>query len=359
MINRRQWMQAAGALIGGLTLQSHFHVPTPQLASPIILRNNENPYGPSTKVLRQVAGTLASMNRYHWDDSFKLIQALAEYHGLAEPQITIGAGSTELLDLLAAKTFLEKGNVVLGDPSYDYWLEPWIKQGLAIKRILLTQDKQLDTAAMFRAVDANTRLVYICNPNNPTGTLLSVAAIQDLLQLLPQKVVVAVDEAYIDYTNQPSMVQMINQFPNLVVLRTFSKIDGLAGARVGYAVMQEPLRQILDGHRSSSGGSVSLPSRWAALFALRDVDFREKSREENNKVKAWTVDALTHIGLPCIPSLANFLYFSLEGYSGDYFQQLEKHQIQGTRIYEERGKWTRITIGKKDEMAAFINALQL
>jgi histidinol-phosphate aminotransferase len=357
MMNRRQWMQSAGALVGGLTLQSHLPFSGQQSNGPIILRNNENPYGPSPKVMREVGSRLSRMNRYHWEDSSQLVDALATKHRVPVGNVSLGAGSTELLDLLAARTHADRGTVILGDPSYDYWLEPWIGQGLQVKRIPVRSDKGLDLQAMLGAMDTSTRLLYICNPNNPTGTVLTVDAILDVLKRLPGEVILAIDEAYIDYTDQPSAIPLTARFPNLVVLRTFSKIDGLAGARVGYAVAQEALLQSIDQYRSSSGGSVAVPSRWAAYYALQDKDFRMRSKAGNEKVRAYTAAQLNQMGLTCIPSVTNFLYFSLAKFPRDYFKVLSDHHIQGTRIYEEKGQWTRITIGTENEMKAFIKVL--
>lgn len=359
MVHRRDLIKYAGALLGSWPLQSHAFAMGLEEENHdwIVLRNNENPYGPSASVARGVAEKLKRMNRYSWEDSQELINALAQHHDLKTTQISLGAGSTELLDLLAAKTHAEKGGVVLADPSYDYWLEPWMKKGLVVKRVPVNSSKKLDLKSMAEAVDTTTKLLYICNPNNPTGTLIDSSEMLSLLESVPPQVNVVIDEAYIQYTDQPGFISLIPRFTNLVVLRSFSKIYGLAGARVGYAAAQEKILQEMDEYRSSAGGSVSVPSRWAAYYALQDPAFRERSKQENNKVRTYTTEQLKRLGIECIPSATNFLYFSLSGFPKDYFRLLEQHKIQGTRIYEEEGRWTRITVGTMAEMKKLINTL--
>ncbi len=364
--NRRFWLRQVGlgvASIGLTNLQS-FASPTHDFLKynledlPIKLSSNENPYGPSPLARNAMIENITISNRYNWQLTSNLIDALAKKNNVAADNILLGAGSTEILDLIARFAAQEKGKLIIADPSYAYWTDTAQKLGLSKITIPLTADKKHDLTAMFLAVKPDTRLIYICNPNNPTGTICDRNALVAFINKATKNAIVLVDEAYIEFTDQQSLCGLATQNKNLIIVKTFSKIYGLAGARVGYAVANTTTLEKLSEIQSWVNGSISVPSTAAALASLKDERFVSTTYSLNEKARQYTIDELEKLGLNCIPSHSNFIYFSLINYKKDFFQQLKKNNIVGTKIYEEKGKWTRITVGTMEEMQKFMGSLQ-
>lgn len=367
--NRRLWLKQIGLTLSGIGLTYLKSHASPVAAADvfddpendgkaIILRSNENPYGPSPLARKAFSGNLNISNRYNWDIATQLIADIAAKNSVKEDNILLGAGSTEILDLVAKFVSLNQGNYVMADPSYDYWTVTLDNLGLKRNKIPLTPDKKINLQAMLEAVNKDTKLVYICNPNNPTGTMCERSDLVNFVTSIPPTTVILIDEAYIEFTKQPSLCNLIGTHPNLIIARTFSKIYGLAGARIGYAIAGSTMIGNLDSMQSNTNNSVSVLSKLAAAASLRDNKFIADCYALNEMARAYTISELRKLNCRCIDSNTNFIYFSLENFKKDYFKQLEINNIQGTRIYEETGNWTRITVGKMDEMKKFIRAIQ-
>lgn len=366
MNNRRNWLKqiGLGTLGLGFCQIEAFASPTEEYIlpdldnSPILLRSNENPYGPSPLARAAMAKSIHNSNRYGWKLWPELITLIAKKNNVSDNNITLGAGSTEILDLVLQNTALKKGNFIMADNTFDYWTAPYEKLGLKKITVPLTHDKKHDLTAMLKAIDSDTKMIYICNPNNPTGTICDRNELVAFIKEATQKTTVFVDEAYINYTKEQSLSDLVLENKNLIITKTFSKMYGLAGARIGYAIAHSATIDELNTLKSSPNMSVSIVSTVAAIASLDDEKFVQQVYASNEEVKKYTIDQLTQLNLTCIPSYSNFIYFSLENYKKDYFKQLEDHNIQGTRIYEENGKWTRITIGTQKEMQRFIAAIK-
>lgn len=367
--NRRLWLKQIGFGVAGIGLaniKSYASPAFPNLIIPdlehdektIFLRSNENPYGPSPLARKAFAENVSISNRYNWEIATQLIADLAAKNKVKEDTILLGAGSTEILDLVAKYASLGKGNYVIADPSYDYWTETLDNFGLTKIKIPLTSDKKINLQEMLKAVDKNTKLVYICNPNNPTGTLCERNGLANFVAQLPLTTLVLIDEAYLEFTTQESLSNLITAHPNLIIAKTFSKIYGLAGARTGYAIADSSLINKLAGIQSNTNNSVSVLSKLAAIGSLKDDKFVTDCYSLNTTARDYTISELKKLNCECIASHTNFIYFSLKNYPKDYFRQLENSNIEGGRIYEEQGKWTRITVGKLEEMKKFIKAIQ-
>lgn len=355
--NRRFWLKQVGLGIAGIGLSGFKSVAFPDNAV-ILLRSNENPYGPSPLALKAFAEHLKISNRYNWEVSPQLISAISKKNQVNDENILLGAGSTEILDLVGKYAALEKGDYIIAEPSFDYWTVVMDNLGLTKIKVPLSADKKLDLHAMQQKISPATKLVYICNPNNPTGTICERASLEKFIAAVPSKTLILVDEAYLEFTQQQSIIPLINDYPNLVVAKTFSKIYGLAGARIGYAVAHSAMIKQLANLQSSANMSVSILSKLAAIASLKDDKFVSACYALNENAKKYTIDELQKLNLSCIPSSTNFIYFSLANFKGDYFQKLTENNIQGTRIYEEQGKWTRITVGTMEEMKRFVQAIQ-
>jgi histidinol-phosphate aminotransferase len=245
----------------------------------------------------------------------------------------------------------------MAETTFDYWTAPYEKLGLKKITVPLTKDKKHDLSTMLKAIDSETKMIYICNPNNPTGTICNREELVSFINEASKKAIVFVDEAYIDFTKEQSLTNLVLENKNVIITKTFSKMYGLAGARVGYAVANSVTIDEINTFKSSPNMSVSVVSATAAIASLNDENFIRQVYTSNEEVKKYTIEQLTKLNLECIPSYSNFVYFSLENYKKDYFKQLESHNIMGTRIYEENGKWTRITIGTLKEMQRFIAAI--
>lgn len=363
MNNRRDWLKLTvlGTLGVGIIPIETFAKPitnkfTHLLDNRINLRSNENPYGPSKLAKDAMIENVNVSNRYGWNITYQLISELAMKNDVSQNNILLGAGSTELLDLVFQYASQNEGSYILADTTYDYWTSSKTSNFQEI-RVPLTKDKKHNLSAMVKKVRPDTKLIYICNPNNPTGTIISKKDLVSFIGNVPKETLILVDEAYINFSNQDSLSDLTVNNENLVVAKTFSKLYGLAGARVGYITASENTIQKFKKLQSWPNGSLSVVSMAGALASLNDEKFKNEVRTLNSKTKEFTVNELKKLNIPSIPSFSNFLYFSLENYKKDFFKQLEMHNIVGTKIYEENGKWSRITIGTLEEMKSFIKAI--
>jgi histidinol-phosphate aminotransferase len=376
--NRRLWLKKIGIGVAGIGLTHFNSFASPHVsenlinsfendANLIFLRSNENPYGPSPLARKAFLDNANISNRYNWDVATQLISDLALRNSVKDENILLGAGSTEILDLVAKFVSLHKGhepkvtgnaNYVIADPSYDYWTVTLDNLGLTKNKVPLTTDKKINLQAMLAAVNQDTKLVYICNPNNPTGTICEREALVEFVAKILQNTIVLIDEAYLDFTKQQSLSNMVNDHKNIIIAKTFSKMYGLAGARIGYAIANKTIIDNLVNLQSNTNNSVSVLSKLAGIASLKDDKFVSNCYLLNENVRQYTISELKKLNCECISSNTNFIYFSLAKYNKDYFKQLENNNIEGGRIYEEQGKWTRITVGKMDEMKKFIRAIQ-
>lgn len=378
--NRRLWLKKMSIGIAGIGLTNFNSFASPLAsenlidsfendANVIFLRSNENPYGPSPLARKAFVDNATISNRYNWDIAAQLIDDLAKKNSVNDENILLGAGSTEILDLVAKLVSLEKrhdsprrgtgnANYVIADPSYDYWAVSLDNLGLTKNKVPLTTDKKINLKAMLEAVNQDTKLVYICNPNNPTGTICEREALVEFITKISQNTIVLIDEAYLEFTKQQSLGNIVNDHKNIIVAKTFSKMYGLAGARIGCAIANKRIIDNLANLQSNTNNSVSVVSKLAAIASLKDDKFVSNCYSLNENARHYTISELKKLNFECISSNTNFIYFSLSNYNKDYFKQLEDNNIQGGRIYEEQGKWTRITVGKMDEMKKFIKAIQ-
>jgi histidinol-phosphate aminotransferase len=363
--NRRNWLRQLSIVTAGLSVgtlktfasPSHNYFKKNGDGSQIILRSNENPYGPSPLARLAMTDHINSSNRYNWNLGSELITALAKKNDVAAGNIILGSGSTEILDLTVRFVAQQNGNFIIADPSYGYWTDTAQKLGLTKIAVQLTADKKHDLSAILKAINSNTRLVYLCNPNNPTGTICERDALVKFITEATKKTLVLIDEAYIDFSGQESVCKLVMENRNLVIAKTFSKIYGLAGARVGYGIANDNTLEQISQLQSWPNGGISVVSVAAALASLQDENFVKETFLLNEKAKQYTIQQLELLKIPCIPSYSNFIYFSLADYKKYFFEQLKNNNISGTKIYEEHGKWSRITIGTMDEMQKFISSL--
>jgi histidinol-phosphate aminotransferase len=323
----------------------------------IKLSSNENPHGPSPMGRKAMMAAVNGSNRYQWEATAQLREKIASQFSLTKEHVTIGAGSSELLGVISLFAALQKGNAVSPDPIFRLWMPAARKIGLPIKLVPLTADKVTDLQRIKDSIDSSTKMIYLCNPANPTGTITPAAELESFIKEVAPKAIILLDEAYTEFSDEPSMAKWVNDFPNLIIAKTFSKIYGMAGARVGFALAHpQTIKQMNDLQPWPNAGA-SAVSLAGALASMEDKEFTDFCKKENQKARAIFYKALDKAGMRYIPSHTSFVYFDSSMYGKDVQKLLESHQIIGARTFEEGSKWLRLSVGTVDEMQQVANVL--
>jgi histidinol-phosphate aminotransferase len=332
----------------------------------IKLSSNENPFGPSPLALKAILDTAASVNHYPDNDSGDLRIRLAEKHGISSEHVIVTAGSTPLLDIMA-RTLLGPGlNAITAERSFIVY--PIVARGAGgeLRKVPMNDDG-FDLDAIAAAVDSNTRIIFLANPNNPTGTFHPAEAIERFLDKLPDHVFVALDEAYIEFAERfasergvqvPHSVDYVKQGRNVVVLRTFSKAQGLAAVRAGYGIGPAELIGYLA--RLKTAFMVSTPAQAAAMAALDDRDHFERTMRNNLEQSKWLISEMREMGLHPVESWSNFIYCEVGESAHTLGQRLQQ---EGVIIRPLTGSWgaptaIRVTVGTPEENQRFVTALR-
>lgn len=322
------------------------------------LASNENPLGPSAAVIVACEKAARDSTRYPDANGFELKRALADKFALQMNQLTLGCGSNDVLDLIA-RVFLGP-NTSSVFSQYGFVVYPIATQA-AGARAIVTPAKNWghDLDAMAAAIVPDTRVVFIANPNNPTGTSLNKTEVLSFLRRVPQQVVVVLDEAYTEYVDAPDFpngLALLNEFPNLIVTRTFSKAYGLAGFRVGYAASSPQIADLLN--RVRAPFNVNSLGLAAAVAALADDDYLARSRELNLQGMAQIVDGVTALDLEVIPSVGNFVTVAMPGEAMPIYQSLLREGvIVRPLVPYGMPSHLRVSIGLPEENAKFLVAL--
>lgn len=329
------------------------------ISGAIKLASNENPLGPSPHALAAARATLAAIHRYPDGGGFALKNSLAKKHGTGQAGITLGNGSSDILEFLARAFVLPENEVIFSEHAFA--LYPIVTRAVGAKAVITpAKNWGHDLAAMRQAVNARTRLVFIANPNNPTGTWLRSGELEDFIDSLPAHVLVAVDAAYFEYVEEqeyPDTLPWAAKYPNLVTTRTFSKVYGLAGLRVGYGVSSPAVAEVLNRVRPPFNvNSVALA---AAAAALEDAAHVERAVRNNRDGMRQLCDAFTDMGLDYIPSAGNFICVDFKNSAQAVNEALMRQGVI-VRPVAEYGMpdHLRITIGTPEENERFINALE-
>ncbi len=325
------------------------------ISGSIKLASNENPLGPSSKALNAIRKALEGLNRYPDGSGFYLSQALAKQLGAEIGQIILGNGSNELIEL-AVRTFVQPGDeVVSADPSFVVY--KMITQAAGGTNVIVPcKDMRHDLDAMAEKITARTRLVFIANPNNPTGTMNTKVEMDRFMAKVPEHVLVCVDEAYFEYVTRadyPDTLDYLREGRNVLALRTFSKIYGLAGLRVGYGVTRPDIAEMMNKVRqpfnTNSLGQIG------ALAALSDRKHVERSVTLNNEGKQFLYKEFDRLGMSYVPTEANFILFETQMDSKELYGALLK---KGVIIRPMGPTRLRVTIGLPEENKRFVQELE-
>ncbi len=328
------------------------------LASAIKLASNENPLGPSPKALEAIQKTLPNLHRYPDSNCFYLARKLAAHMQVSPEQILVGNGSDELITL-AARAFIEPGDeVVIAEPTFLIYRIAAQLAGAKI-RVVALRDFRYNLEGMRRAVNSRTKLVFIANPDNPTGSYVTRAEVEDFMAGLPPQAIVFFDEAYaelVDAPDYPDTRAYLGRHP-VILTRTFSKAYGLGGLRIGYGIAAPELIEALQ--RVREPFNVNALAQAAAIAALDDTAHLEATRRLLREEKKVLYRAFETLGLEAVPSAANFILFRLGPRAGEQVQALLRRGI----IVRHMQAWglpqfVRVTIGRPEENQAFIQALQ-
>lgn len=325
----------------------------------IKLASNENPLGPCPRALEAIEQAAVSLHRYPDGAGHDLIQKIARVNGVAPENVVIGNGSDDIIAMLV-QAFIRPGNrVIVPQPSFLMYDIAATAAGAVVDRVPL-DGLGMDLAAMADRVTADTRLIFVCNPNNPTGTVVTRSAFNDFMARLPDHVVVVVDEAYIEFAKNPDCLKTgspadLNR--PLVTLRTFSKVYGLAGLRVGYGIMPAELSGFL--HRVRQPFNVNALAQAAAAAALDDRDFLRRSiRLVHDGLESLYAD-LDRLGLVYFKTESNFFLIDVGAPADDVFEKMLR---QGVIVRSMRAygypNYIRVNVGLEKENRRFIQALK-
>ena len=377
LLNRRQWLKAAGSTVAvaalaptgrllGQTTPAAPAAPAPAAAprrvpvAPGLIRlnYNENPFGPapSAKAAMRAAADIAC--RYADAEERELLDLIARREGCRPQQIVLGAGSGEILDVAGFHFGYDHGEIVAADPSYLALLNAAGRVGGKAVRVPLNARLEHDLPAMAAAVNSRTACIYLVNPNNPTGTVCDAAELKAFVRAQAERTTVFIDEAYLELSDDfagRTCAPLAVEGRNVVVARTFSKIFGMAGMRLGYAIMPEKLATSL---RARMTGSLSIVTIAAASASLRDEAFVAETRGKIAAGRDALVGVVKELGRTCAVPQGNFVFFRTGMPAPEFIAKMRAQGIEVGRPFPPMLDWARVTIGLPDEMEKCHRALR-
>jgi histidinol-phosphate aminotransferase len=323
---------------------------------PIKLASNENPLGPSPRGLEAARAALAEVGRYPDGAGFRLRSAIADFHGVSLDEVLHGNGSNELIELLVRAFTTPAHHIVFSEPAFVMYRVASMAQGVASSAVPTRRFKP-DVEGLLAAVRDNTRIILVDNPNNPTGAYLTLSEVEHLLRSVPPDVIVVMDEAYFEYADAadyPNSLKLRHLRERLVVLRTFSKIYGLAGLRVGYGIA--PAMLFSYANRIRAPFNVGVASQEAGIAALTDVEHVNTSRKLNREQRARLAAALSERGIEVTPSQANFVLSHFGRPAAPLYDALLRLGVI-VRPFARLPESLRITVGTEAQNDRLLSAI--
>jgi histidinol-phosphate aminotransferase len=322
----------------------------------IKLASNENPLGPSPKALEAMRAALERAHFYPDGGGWKLRGAIADKFGLGRENVILGNGSNEIIEFLG-HAFLQPGDEVV-TARHAFAVYGLVAQLFGAKTVEVPDPGFVhDLPAMLAAITPRTKLVFIANPNNPTGTMVSKEAIEEYMKHVPEHVITVFDEAYFEFvSNPPDVLEYVREGRNVVVMRTFSKIQGLANLRIGYGLAPAPLAEVLQKTRQPFNANGI--AQEGAAAGIADDEHIARTREVTNAGRAYLQSAFFELGLEYVPSVANFVLVRV-GNGDEIFKALLRKGIivRSMRSYK-LPEWIRVSVGTMPQNHAFIEALK-
>ena len=328
------------------------------ITSAIKLASNENPFPPSDRVLAAIRGALTGLNRYPDGSGHYLRQALAQHHKVPAESIVLGNGSNELIELLTRAFVRPDEEVVIPHPSFVVY--PSIVQAVGGTRVVVgLKDHRIDLPMMRRAITALTKMVFVANPNNPTGTIVTADEVEKFLDKVPDHVIVVFDEAYYDFAEGPDFPDALGHLRHgkrVVVLRTFSKMAGLAGLRIGYAVADPDCIALMN--RIRQPFNVNTLAQVAGLAALEDQAYVRRTVGAVREGVRQLSSTLADLGVKCVPSRANFIMVEIPDAADVYARLLKLGVIVRPLASFGLERALRISVGTVEENARLVEVLR-
>jgi len=329
------------------------------IVNAIKLASNENPIGPSPLALDALQGVLKEINRYPDGGGYDLVRKLSQTFGVPPEKIVIGAGSDDIIGMLTRALLLPGDQAIMPKPSFLMY-DIMVRSSSAEPVYVPLKNLALDLGEMAARVNSQTRMIFLTNPNNPTGSFIAKSDFERFLARIPENVVVVVDEAYIEFVRDLDCAQGIDYVQDerpVVVLRTFSKAYGLAGMRVGYGIMPEPIAMLL--HRVRQPFNVNTPAQAAAAAALEDDDFLEQSLNVVHEGIDFISRRLDSLHIRYFPTQANFMLIDVEKSADDIYNRLlHKGVIVRSMTAYGFPQYLRVSVGLPNENRQFVDALQ-
>ncbi|MBW3468001.1 pyridoxal phosphate-dependent aminotransferase [Arthrospiribacter ruber] len=368
-VSRRNWLKSASLLGGvamltggtGISKLSAEEVkkfnPRP-FATPIRLGSNENPYGPSSSMREAMTAAFDNGCRYPWSYNSALQEMIAQKEGVPSDHVVLVAGSTEGLKITGI-TFAGRGEeIISGLPTFLSLMDYATVWGADINWVPLNQDMDYDLDEIEKRISPKTKLVFLCNPNNPTGKLLDKNKVMDFCQSACKKTVIFSDEAYYDYIEDPdypSMIELVKKGENVIVSKTLSKVYGLAGIRMGYLVAKPELAKKL---RERVVANTNIMAIEAGKAALKDEEFYKFSLAKNLECRKMIEATLDDLGFEYIPSQANFVFFNAKEDVSELAQKMLAKGVIIGRPFPPMNEWCRVSTGTVEEVAFFNQAFR-
>jgi histidinol-phosphate aminotransferase len=322
---------------------------------------NENPYGPPESVMQAMTRALKYANRYGYPDG-NIVEEIARHHGVKPENVVLGSGSTEILEIVADAFLQDRKKVIGANPTFHSVFEFATGQRARSIKLPLLPDFRQDIPAMIRTAKENssdTGFIYICNPNNPTGAIVSKQEIKQLLDGIPENIPVLMDEAYHHFVDDPDYATAVSHVLEgrpVIVARTFSKIAALAGMRLGYGIAPAELTARM---RPFSGSmTINVLAKWAGVAALKDTASMERVRKDILRQRKQTIADLAELGFNVIQSQGNFFMVNIRRNVMPVIQAFRQQGILVGRPFPPMLEFLRVTVGKADEMARFMKAFK-
>ncbi len=325
----------------------------------ILINSNENPYGPSSSAIAAITNSELVACRYPDDLYARAVDAIAQLNHVQPENVALGCGSTEILRVCDEAFVSADKKLVVAEPTFEAVTYYATVCRAATIKVPLTSDFRHDLPAMARACDSSVGLAYVCNPNNPTGTINTRAEFADFISKVPSSTYVLVDEAYFHFVENPrytSVIDMIPKHPNLVVTRTFSKVYGMAGLRLGYAIGQKSTIARMRRQLLFDNGNAAVLA--AAIASIHDPDVVPMNKRRLNDSRKWAVGELEKSGYRVIPSEANFFMVETGNDVAPVIQAFRERKIMVGRKFPSMSNWLRVSVGKPEEMQKFVAAFR-
>lgn len=369
-INRRKFLLGGATLLGAASLQGIPGTPfTPpvsftkkayaELARPdyLIRANaNENPYGPSRVALQAINNAMADANKYGGITQ-QLISLVAKIENVPADHVSVGTGSGEILNVSAMIASMEPGSIVAADPTFEALPRYAANMGTEIIRVPVDEHKHIDLNGMYNAIRADTKMVYLCNPNNPIPSIIEKEAMKDFVLEVSKDRMVFVDEAYFEFVDNPNYESMMglvrDGHNNIIVARTASKIHGMAALRVGFGYAHPDIIQEMNNKKT---GSLNIVGQHAAYASYQDMSFQDFARARNKESLAMVEGMCDEIGVNYVKSNANFAFIETGIDINEFSKAMYGEGIMVGRAFPPYRTWARVSMQKPEEMAYFVQS---